>query len=162
MKQSFYNYNTDNDSLTFIFESVSEKKIVRKTIIYTPFDDNQDIYNLTLADILPDGTFSDKTVSNNEDMNKIMATVIQTIIHFFVKYSSKMIYIEGSTPERTRLYRIILAKELSEIEKTFNIYGVINDDLERFVKNRPYQSFIITLKNQENLLKLRYENNTNQ
>lgn len=70
-----------------------------------------------------------------------------------------MVYIEGSTAERTRLYQIIIAREISEIEKIFTIYGLLDSVLEPFQKNQNYNAFVIVLKNKENLLKLLYENN---
>jgi len=47
---------------------------------------------------------------------------------------------------------------LSEIEKIFTIYGLLESDTEVFRKNQNYNAFVITLKNKENLLKLLYEN----
>lgn len=158
MKQQYYKYLRDEECLWFEFESVSKQKTVRKVVIYTPFQDNPDIFNLALADAFPDGSFSDKSVTNNEDMEKVMATVIRTLLRFFEKHSSKMVYVEGSTIERTRLYRIIISRELSEIEKIFTIYGLLEFDTEVFRKNQNYNAFVITLKNKENLLKLLYEN----
>ena len=67
-------------------------------------------------------------------MEMVMATVIQIVLRFFEKYPSKMVYIEGSTPERTRLYRIIMSRELLEIEKVFTVYGLIGNNPELFVK----------------------------
>jgi len=67
--------------------------------------------------------------------------------------------VEGSTAERTRLYRIIIARELLQIQKVLNIFGVISEEVEPFIENRNYVSFVIGLKSQKNLLKLLYENN---
>ncbi|MFN3849876.1 MAG: DUF6934 family protein [Spirosomataceae bacterium] len=127
MKQQYYKYLRDEDCLWFEFESVSNQKTVRKIVVYTPFQDNPDVFNLALADALSDGSYSDKTVTNNEDMEKVMATVIRTMLRFFEKYPTKMVYVEGSTAERTRLYRIIISRELSEIEKIFtmNLFRIL-------------------------------------
>ncbi|MEI7584587.1 hypothetical protein [Runella sp.] len=113
---------------------------------------------MALADSFPDGSYSDKSITNNDDMEMVMATVIQIVLRFFEKYPSKMVYIEGSTPERTRLYRIIMSRELLEIEKVFTVYGLIGNNPELFVKNLNYDAFVISLRNQNNLLKLLYEN----
>lgn len=78
---------------------------------------------------------------------------------FFERYPTKMIYFEGSTPERTRLYQIVIAREHPEIEKVFSVYGISNSTLEPFLKNQNYSAFDIALRNRENLLKLLYENN---
>jgi hypothetical protein len=159
MKQKYYKYLSDEECLWFEFESVSEQKTVKKVIVYSPFQDNSDVFNLGLVDALEDGSYSDKTVTNNDDMAKVMATVIRTLLRFFEKYPTKMVYIEGSTDERTRLYRIIISRELSEIEQIFTVYGVLDSISEPFQKNQNYNAFVIALKNKENLLKLLYENN---
>lgn len=70
-----------------------------------------------------------------------------------------MIYITGSTPVRTRLYRIIISKELSKIEDTFRVLGLPGSVPEVFQKNQNYQAFVISLRSKTNLLKLLYENN---
>lgn len=159
MKQKYYKYLSDEECLWFEFESVSKQKTVKKVIVYSPFQDNIDIFNLGLVDELEDGSYSDKTVTNNDDMPKVMATVIRTLLRFFEKYPTKMVYIEGSTLERTRLYQIIIAREISEIEKTFTVYGLLDSVAEHFQKNQNYNAFVVVLKNKENLLKLLYENN---
>ena len=151
MKQKFYHYKADTESLFFEFTSVSEEKTISKIITYSPLPDDPEIYNLALGDILLNGEVSDLTVSNNSDMEKVIATVVRTIFNFFEKHPENAIYFKGSSPERTRLYRIIISKELNEAQKLFNFYGIINGNLEYFSQNRPYQAFIITLKDDNNL-----------
>ena len=159
MKQKYYNYLSDEECLWFEFESVSEQKTVRKVIVYSPFQNSPDVFNLGLVDALEDGSYSDKTTTNNDDMAKVMATVIRTLLRFYEKYPLKMVYVEGSTAERTRLYRIIISRELSEIENIFTVYGLSGSVSELFKKNQSYDAFVIVLKNKENLLKLLYESN---
>ena len=146
MKQDFYNYEVGNDGLYFSFTSVSEHKIIPKIIVYTPFPNDPNFFNLALGDILENGEISDLTVSNNSDMEKVIATVIRTMFNLFENHPDKLIYFKGSTPERTRLYRIIITKELNEANKLFDLYGIIDDRLEDFEINRPYQAFVIGLK----------------
>lgn len=158
IKHDFYKYLRDEDCQWFEFESVSVHKSVKKVVVITPFHDNPDIFNLALADAFPDGSYSDKSVTNNDDMEKVMATVIRTVLRFFERHPTKLVYIEGSTAERTRLYRIVISREISEIEKTFAVFGLLNDNMEIFKKNQNYEAFVIALNNEENLLKLLYEN----
>lgn len=146
MKQEHYTYLRDEECFWFEFSSVSEQKTVKKVIVYSPFQENSDIFNLGLVDALPDRSYSDKSVTNNEDMGKVIATVIRTLLRFFEKHPAKIVYIEGSTVERTRLYRIIISRELSEIENTFAVYGVLDSVPELFQKNKSYNAFIIILK----------------
>lgn len=115
-------------------------------------------YNLGFGDLYDDGTVDDMSISNNNDMEKVIATIVQTMFHFFDNYPDKFVFIEGSTPDRTRIYRMIINKELKEVEELFNIYGFIGNVIEAFASNRPYDSFLITLKNQNYLRKLLYQN----
>jgi hypothetical protein len=146
MKSEFYSYISDESCLLFEFNSISDLKIIRKIIAYSPFPDNPNLFNLALGDLLANGEVSDMSVSNNSDMEKVIATVIQTMFHFFKKHPDCLIYIIGSTAERTRLYRIIIAREITEANKYFQIYGVIESEIESFHPNRSYDSFVIGLR----------------
>ncbi len=146
MKQDFYSYKFDNQRLEFEFESISQEKTIRKIIAYTPLSKNSDMYNLALGDFLDNGEVSDLTVSNNADMEKVIATVVQTIFIFFEQQPNSLIYLKGSTVERTRLYRIVISKELFEAQKLFDLYGELDNQFEVFVPNRSYQAFVIGLK----------------
>ena len=159
MKQQFYKYLRDEECLWFEFESVSEHKTVKKVIVFSAINDRNDIFNLGLVDALDDGSYSDKSVTNNQDLEKVMATVIRALLLFFEKHPTKMVYIQGSTKERTRLYQIIVARELSEVEKIFTIFGLKESYSEPFQKNQNYDAFVLALKNRESLLNLLYENN---
>ncbi len=102
---------------------------------------------MALGDILENGEVSDLTVSNNADMEKVIATIVQTMFCFFEKHPECFIYFKGSTPERTRLYRIIISRELQEASKIFQIYGIIDSEITNFELNCSYDSFVIALKN---------------
>jgi hypothetical protein len=72
MKQKYYKYLSDEECLWFEFESVSKQKTVKKVIVYSPFQESTDVFNLGLVDVLEDGSYSDKTVTNNDDMPIVM------------------------------------------------------------------------------------------
>jgi hypothetical protein len=81
MTQPFYELTILDNAHTFNFESVGLKTIPKK-ILYQKTNRNP-FYNLALIDVLDDGTFDDKIESKNGDMEKIMATVAQTLPLFF-------------------------------------------------------------------------------
>ncbi|MFC2466499.1 MAG: DUF6934 family protein [Capnocytophaga endodontalis] len=54
---------------------------------------------------------------------------------------------QGSSPVRTRLYRIIIAKYLSLIKKDFFLKCWLNGEWEDFLPNVIYQGFAIKRKN---------------
>ncbi|WP_026628674.1 DUF6934 family protein [Dyadobacter alkalitolerans] len=147
MKTEHYDYKASENCLLFEFESVSEFKSIRKLIIYTPSEKVSNMYNLALCDILSNGESCDRNISNNLDMGKVIATVVKSMVTFCKAYPNSSIYITGSTPARTRLYNIIISKELSEARRIFEIYGLKETKRELFISNREYDAFLITYLN---------------
>lgn len=147
MKSEYYETIPSEDCLIFKFESVSAFRRVKKVIIYSPFRKYENTYNLALFDVLSNGSFSDLSVSNNLDMEKIFGTVVKSMLSFFAKNPAVSLYITGSTPARTRLYTIIILKELLEARKFFEIYGLNGNTKELFVPNHKYDAFLITYLN---------------
>ena len=115
-----YRTETESNRLSYSFYSVGEKTI-KKIVEYTklpkywmianglPID--ADVYNLALGDENIDADdFSDQIISNNGDMDKVLATVADTAFNFWEYYPNALIFFEGSQPEgqehlRTYLYR---------------------------------------------------------
>ncbi len=146
MKSLFYDFESA-DNLSFYFESVSNQKSIVKVVAYTPIFKDADIYFLGFGDVGEDGTIDDLVVSNNQDFAKILATVIQTILTFFETYPQYKVFFEGSTKSRTRLYQIIINRELENISKKFVVQGLTEFGFENYQKNRSYDGFLIQLKN---------------
>jgi len=93
----------------YIFISTG-KKSIEKVVDFVPLGPGN-IMNLAFGDLLPDGTIDDQVNSNNGDIIKVLATVIDILRHFTIQYPKAEIYFEGSTEERTKLYgRIIRTK----------------------------------------------------
>ena len=139
-----YDIECNEERLVFEFLSISDTKTVRKTIQYTNISDNY--YNLFLGDINDEGLVSDKTRSNNKDLERVLSTVVKTLFIFFNRYSNSSVYFNGGTPSRTRLYQIAILKYMNEFSEDFVILGVNNDILELFNEGRFYEGFIITPK----------------
>ena len=146
MEQPSYPFRKFKRELLFEFESVSETKIIRKVIAYELVDETQMIFNLSLVDKNENGGVSDMVVSNNQDMEKVLATVIQTLPIFFADFENSRIYFSGSTPVRTRLYRIVIAKFYQDFERQYSIFGFINQAAEPFQEGRNYEAFLISKK----------------
>ncbi len=146
MEQPSYPFKKYKRELLFEFESVSEIKTIRKVIAYELIDDKQKVFNLSLVDKNDDGKISDMVVSNNNDMEMVLATVIQTLPIFFSEFEGSKIFFSGSTPSRTRLYRIIIAKFQKEFEREYSIFGFINQIAEPFQQGNKYEAFLISKK----------------
>ena len=52
----------------------------------------------------------------------------------------------GSTPVRTRIYRMGMSKYYDQMEADFNVFGELEDDWERFEKNKSYKAFMVSIK----------------
>ena len=82
------------------------------------------LFNLAFGDKDPTtGEIDDAVVSNNNDSDKVLATVVATVYSFTKKYPGVWVYATGSTKARTRLYRMGLTKYLIEILEDFDLYG---------------------------------------
>ena len=68
------------------------------------------------------------------------------MIDFTNKFPDAIIYTEGSTPARTRLYQMGIASNLEEISKDFEIEGYIHDAWEPFQKGHNYEAFLARRK----------------
>jgi hypothetical protein len=86
----------------------------------------------------------DKAVSNNGDMIKVLATVIQIIRDFFAINSEASIIIRGSSSVRTRLYQKIIKDNIAIIQTEFEVLALNNqEDYETFSSSNSYQEFKI-------------------
>ena len=149
MNEPAYPLRVSDDALTYRFDSVSEQKIIHKSVEFVPFFENPIFFNLALLDIDDDGTVNDLVVSNNHDMARVIATVFQALLTFFETYPNKLIYFKGSDSAglRIRLYRILIARELEQASVLFEIYGQLpGGSYEQFQPNQPYAAFIFQLK----------------
>lgn len=144
MNQPFYSFTIYEETRRFNFESIG-KFTLEKVVLFSATSE-PNLYQLSLADVLEDGSLDYFTVSNNGDRDKILATVIQIIIAFFEQYPDSVVAFTGSTPSRTRLYQIALARELHLINERFDVKGLNENGFENFRSNQIYDGFVISLK----------------
>ncbi|NII26992.1 hypothetical protein HB364_18015 [Pseudoflavitalea sp. X16] len=139
-----------SDALEYKFISRGPKgdipKIIQFKATYIP-----NMYNLAFGDLSHDGSIDDLVVNNNKDRNKILATVTSAVYEFTSKFPENGVFFTGSTPERTRLYRMAIALNYGELVADFEIFGIIRDmntflDVP-FEKGVDYFGFLIKRKN---------------
>ena len=104
-------------------------------------------YNLSYGD-WSEGqqNIDDRTITNNGDAEKVLATVAAVVVDFTRIFPEAMIYARGSNPARTRRYQMGVNKMLEEIEKTFYVYGRKDGWWSTFRKNINYDAFLIQRK----------------
>lgn len=142
MEEQPYKFSKREDK-RYEFYSESENRKVKKLVIFSGRDDNQ-VYNLALLDVLEDGQYSDIVVTNNNDFQTVMATVIDILKDFLNEFPQKIVTFRGSDERRQRLYRIIITRELNIIKQNFSVFGLKNENVEIFEPNKEYELFIIT------------------
>jgi hypothetical protein len=86
------------------------------------------------------------SITNNDDRDKVLATVAATVLEFLDHFPDMMVYAQGSTTSRTRLYQMGIAARHEEISSMLNIYGFINGQWEIFQRNYNYGAFLVCLK----------------
>ncbi|GGB08153.1 DUF6934 family protein [Puia dinghuensis] len=142
-------YELKAESSFMLFEFVSEgpKGKIPKLVEFGETN-LKGLYNLAFGDVdTATGMINDSIVSNNNDSEKVLATVVATVYAFTDKYPDAWIYATGSTKSRTRLYRIGLTKYIVQIEEDFDLYGQKMEEWELFKKGVEYSAFLVKRKN---------------
>jgi hypothetical protein len=129
------------------FFSQGPQGLIKKIIRFENV--NNEYYNLSFGDsIAGSEDFSDEITSNNGDTEKVLTTVAEAIMVFSSKHPKLMIHVQGSTPARSRLYRICINKHWKIANKNFYLHGqLLNNEWEKFRKNRNYMAFAGIRKN---------------
>ena len=145
IEKPYYQFEASPDAL--VFESVSEKEIIKKVVVYEVIEHFEDIFQLGFGNLTEEGGIDFVALSKNRDRDKVLATVAQTMLIFFEKYPTKKIYFTGSDEIRTRFYRGIFTKFIEIIELYFEVVGLgLDGKGEKFIKNKAYIGFIIYTK----------------
>jgi len=146
MKYPKYTYSTEDQLMFFEFTSIGPKGRIRKIVEYSPTT-IENVYNLAFGDYdeTIDG-INDKSVTNNGDSQKVLATVASTVYAFTGRYKNAWVHATGSNTVRTRLYRMGITNNLAEIAEDFFVLGLKNDKWESFLIGEDYEAFLVTRK----------------
>ena len=146
---SYYFLEVSDHHSVFKFISSGPNGDVIKLIIFTEFNPTRKIYNLALVDVIENDKISDKNLSNNGDIRKILATVAQAIINYTSTFPDRTIYFEGSDEQgkRTSVYNAAIRKYFYILEKDFYIEGYLNEKVkEKFNPLKTYKGFLVKRK----------------
>ena len=142
-----YNFKVSSDSLIYEFDSISPEKIIQKVVIYEPL--KSDLYHFGFGDLKENGVIDYKVQSKNQDMDKVLITVVKTMFLFFENHPNKQLIFGGSYEIRSRFYRQIITKFIENIELYFEVQGFTTDgEQEPFQKDRDYYAFLISQKHE--------------
>lgn len=143
-----YSFETNESFLDFEFESDGPKGKIKKVVRFSPQNANGiTFFNLGFGDVNPEtGSVDDLSKSNNGDREKILATIAHIVLDFTAHFPDVMVYAQGSTASRTRLYQIGIANNFDEIEPILNVYGFSGSGWQAFEKSVNYEAFLVVRK----------------
>jgi len=143
-----YHFRTNASHLDFEFESIGPNGNIQKVVRFSPQNANGITYfNLGFGDVNPTtGTIDDLSKSNNDDKDKILKTIDSIVLDFTAHFPDVMVYAQGSTPSRTRLYQMGISANWSEIHPIMDVYGYVGGGWQRFERKVNYDAFLVIRK----------------
>ena len=146
MKLDRYELKAGRNLTTFEFLSEGPKGRIVKLIQFQQMN-LPNLYNLAFGDLNPlTGKLNDEIITNNEDSEKVLATVVSAIYAFFGYHPNAWVYATGSTASRTRLYRMGINKYFDIVDEDFDIMGEHKNEWEWYQKGKNYQAFAVHRK----------------
>ena len=143
-----YSFKTNESYLDFEFDSEGPHGKIKKVVRFSPQNSKGITYfNLGFGDLdLATGQINDLSKSNNKDRDKILATVASTVLVFTEHFPDVMVYVQGSTASRTRLYQMGIAANWSEIDILLYVYGFADGRWQPFKRDTNYDAFLAMRK----------------
>jgi hypothetical protein len=148
MDEDKYSFNRLPDEYYYDFFSEGPKGKIKKVVRYRLIEEHPNkVYNLGFGDWdESQEDVNDKIATNNRDKQKVLATVADTIIDFTTHHPDSLVFAQGSTSARTRLYQMGIASFWQEINSLFIVIAYRNNDWEPFEKGKNYEAFLIKRK----------------
>lgn len=149
MQLERYAYEADRNFNRFMFESVGPKGVIKKVVnfefLYSY--NNIAVVNLAFGDWdKVNHKIDDSVVSNNNDRDKILATVAATVLEYTKMHGRCLVFAEGSTPARTRLYQMGINAHFIDIESIFIVMGRYEGEWMPFEQGRNFDAFSVMKK----------------
>jgi len=146
MKREKYQLESDANLFVFEFISIGPKGKILKLVHYSETN-LKGYYSIGFGDKDEvTGKINDTSITNNGDSQKVLATVVSSLYAFTERHPDARIYAEGSTDGRTRLYRIGITKNLSDIKKDFYLFCFDGSQWLEFEEGIKCQAFLIQRK----------------
>ncbi|MFI5185748.1 MAG: DUF6934 family protein [Chitinophagales bacterium] len=146
-------YNTTRKSTTrYEFISIGPKGKIAKRIEFTPLR-KRGYYNVAFGDVMKNGRVNDIVYSGNQDIVKVISTVIDTVKDFLKENPTARLVFTGSTDDRTRFYRQILSRHHEALSAHYIITALVEDNSGSSVEvgfdvneERNYLAFLVRNK----------------
>ncbi len=146
MKLPRYELKAEESLMVYEFISEGPKGQIPKLIKFSETA-LKGFYNLAFGDKnIETDEIDDTIVSNNEDSEQVLATVVSAIYAFTDQEKEAWVYTTGSTKSRTRLYRMGITKYIDEVKNDFHVFGLKEGEWEKFEKEVDYSAFLVKRK----------------
>lgn len=149
MADDKYLYRKVPEEYYYEFESEGPKRVIKKVVRYSLIEDSpHKIYNLGFGDWNEaNQDIDDQVNTNDNDRQKVLGTIADTVIDFLKHNPNAAIFACGSTASRSRLYQMNILQYWTEITKAqYAIQGYFNDRWIPFEKGINFEAFIIRIK----------------
>lgn len=150
MADEKYSFSKVPEEHYYEFYSNGPKGVIKKVVRYSLIQEHPyKVFNLGFGDWDKERQDVDDQINtNNDDRQKVLATVAETVVDFLVVYPHAVIFAEGSTASRTRLYQMNILSYWKEIKQgSYIVQGYVNGSWQPFEKGINFEAFIIR-KNQ--------------
>jgi hypothetical protein len=132
-------YSYDRHYATrYTFVSKGRKGAILKAVQFTQTS-VKNILNLSFGDLQPDGRIDDTVNTNNNDIIKVIATVIDIVNDFTSENPGIRIVFTGSSQTRTSMYFRILKMYRDAFSKTYVITGLVKDGNPRLTGGQSFK-----------------------
>ena len=149
MAEDKYSYYRIPDEFYYEFISEGPKGKVKKVVRYSLIEDSlHKVYNLGFGDWSDvNQDVDDQINTNNNDRQKVLGTVADTVVDFLKNHPKAAVFACGSTASRTRLYQMNILLYWSEIsEGSYIVQGYFDGRWVPFKKGINFEAFIIRNK----------------
>ena len=141
-------YELEKDEKGYWFYSEGPRGRIRKVIEFQWVRGlGSSTFNLAFGD-LKDGAdrMDDRSVSNNHDRLKVLHTVATAVIYFLRDHPRSILLIIPASPERARLYQMMISSVSEAVEKQYEVYGKHGSYWIPFRKGLSYIEFFVCKK----------------
>jgi hypothetical protein len=114
--------------MEFHFESVGPNGTIRKIVKFTFY--GKQLCSLAFGDQI-EGGFDDEVISDNDDMRKIMQTVVNITIFFSCIHAECKIVIQPVDRKRKLLYNRIFQVFETEVFRYYEVEGFLIQEKKR-------------------------------
>jgi hypothetical protein len=149
MAEDRYPYLKIPEEYYYEFYSEGPKGNIKKIVRYSLIQEKPyKIYNLGFGDWdETENDVDDMVNTNNQDRQRVLATVADTVMDFLKNHPKASVFAKGSTKSRTRLYQMNIAAFWDEIsDASFIVKGYLNKVWQPFQKGINFEAFIIRKK----------------